>query len=246
MDKPICFVLNFGHPVRQDALDQIPKPYEILNIPCQLRMESNRSMAPIDVKFAINRAAKLMERYDAKLDGTSPVVAVLPSINDAAALLLAMLHGRLGQFPRIMVFRRDQNSMYKLVENVVSCRTCHGRGNVKTNEQKCPACTGIGYFKDTTKSAVIQCKYCEGTGMFHKGANKCMFCSGKGWVQNDRIICDDCKGKGIFFDTETCPNCSGTGVMSIGMLLDLNIVRNSAREQGRRELSTNAEKDDEI
>jgi len=107
MAVPMTFVLNFGHPLSDGAQavleEYLQGPVQTVRMPFELDLDRPTG---IQVTTRVNEMAMLLRGAAARLDGTAPVVVVLPGITEGAAALLAELHGRLGAFPRVVRLRR--------------------------------------------------------------------------------------------------------------------------------------------
>jgi hypothetical protein len=109
-------LLNFSHPLteaqQQAIVQQVGRPIADMR----------------EVKTQLDVDAPFQDQIVALLDGlnissadwqSQPWLIVLPSLNYAAAVLLAELHGRMGHFPTIVRLRPQANSLvtaYELAE----------------------------------------------------------------------------------------------------------------------------------
>jgi hypothetical protein len=106
-------LLNFAHPLTEAHLKQIgqtlnvslhesEKTLRVLNIPTQL--DTTQPFAP-QITALLNHIELTPQQWQ-----TEPLLINLPSLNYAAALVLAALHGRMGYFPTILRLRPIPNS----------------------------------------------------------------------------------------------------------------------------------------
>ena len=92
-------IVNFSHPLSERAVEQLGHP-KIEDVKVQIDLGA--TVAP--------QVVKIVGAVETPLDGTVPGLAiVLPGMSEAAAFLLAELHGRLGGFPNIVPLRRDDD-----------------------------------------------------------------------------------------------------------------------------------------
>ena len=93
----ILRVLNFSHPLSEQAVEELGIP----------KIENVRVSLDLSVPVAPQIVA-IVNAVETPLDGTvAGLAVVLPGMSEAAAYLLAELHGRLGGFPNIIPLRRD-------------------------------------------------------------------------------------------------------------------------------------------
>jgi hypothetical protein len=95
-------ILNFAHPLTPRQLDQIATL--VGNTP--ERVQEIRSQFDLEHPFN-QQIVRLLDDIDisAQQWQTDGWLIVLPSLNYAAAVLLAELHGRMGHFPAILRLR---------------------------------------------------------------------------------------------------------------------------------------------
>ncbi len=107
------FVLNFGHRLARDVVEQL-RPCEEIYCPLNLDMDQETMSQVVNrVRIAVSEVKK----RGGALDGSVPVAVVLPGITEGAALVLAEIHGRVGAFPKILRLRRRADATYGLFEN---------------------------------------------------------------------------------------------------------------------------------
>ena len=95
-------IINFSHPFTQEHLRQIEsithQPVNLIyDIPCQLN--TDEPLAP-QIDEMVSKVPLTIEDWQ-----TKPLIINLPSLNYAAALVLAVLHGRMGYFPACLRLR---------------------------------------------------------------------------------------------------------------------------------------------
>jgi hypothetical protein len=109
-------ILNFGHPLADRVLTLLA-PSRQVRVSLQLDMDNEST--PPQVVRAVSKALQEAKASGAVLDGTEPVAVVLPGVTEAAAIVLAELHGRLGTFPQVLALRRREDRTYGLFQNSV-------------------------------------------------------------------------------------------------------------------------------
>ncbi len=101
-------ILNFSHPLTEAQIEQV----------IHLTGETPRAIRAIKTQFDLSQ--DLSPQVVALVDGLeisaeawqeTPWLIVLPSLNFAAAVLLAELHGRIGHFPAIVRLRPLQGAL---------------------------------------------------------------------------------------------------------------------------------------
>lgn len=93
-------VVNFSHPLSARAIEQLGN----------IEVENIRVQIDLDVPIA-PQIVQIVDSVNTLLDGTVGGLAiVLPGMSEAAACILAELHGRMGGFPNIVPLRRDGES----------------------------------------------------------------------------------------------------------------------------------------
>ncbi|MCL6561052.1 MAG: hypothetical protein K6U74_20145 [Firmicutes bacterium] len=109
-------IINFAHPLTEDNLREIEdlagcKVSEVIDVTSQVDLQS-----PLEPQIA------------SRLDGldlsprewqTEPLLINLPSLNCSAAVVLALIHGRMGHFPpvlRLAPETRNVVTRFKVVE----------------------------------------------------------------------------------------------------------------------------------
>lgn len=95
-------ILNFAHPLTSRQLDQIvalvgSTPEQVQDIRCQFDLDQPFNQQILRLLDDLDITAQQWQ-----LGGW---LIVLPSLNYAAAVLLAELHGRMGHFPAILRLR---------------------------------------------------------------------------------------------------------------------------------------------
>jgi hypothetical protein len=95
-------ILNFAHPLTSRQLDQVAAL--VGNVP--ERVEDVRSQFDLEQPFN-QQIIRLLDNLDISTQQwqAGGWLIVLPSLNYAAAVLLAELHGRMGHFPTILRLR---------------------------------------------------------------------------------------------------------------------------------------------
>ncbi|MDW8172383.1 MAG: CRISPR-associated protein Csx15 [Anaerolineae bacterium] len=106
-------VLNFSHPLteeQQQALfEQVGQPIA--------SVRQIRTQLDVSASFQPQIVALLDElAIDSSAWQSQPWLIVLPSLNYAAAVLLAELHGRMGHFPTIVRLRPKPDSLVTVFE----------------------------------------------------------------------------------------------------------------------------------
>lgn len=109
-------ILNYAHPLTEDHLG----PIEALTNQTITDVRNIRTQLDLDRSFT-NQAVDLADSADLTSEQwqTQPILVVLPSLNYAAAALLAELHGRMGYFPSIVRLRPVKDALpprYELAE----------------------------------------------------------------------------------------------------------------------------------
>jgi hypothetical protein len=99
-------ILNFAHPLTADQIARITaltgaEDVAVHAVPAQLDLDAPFADQAAALADAAARAAALTpEGWQ-----TTPLIVALPSLNYAAAALLAELHGRMGYFPPVVRLR---------------------------------------------------------------------------------------------------------------------------------------------
>ena len=99
------FILNFGHPLAPRVLQHLAPAQEI-KVGVHLALDAEPT-APQVVRV-VDEAMEALKKQGVKTDGTASLMVVLPGMTEAAAVLLAELHGRTGSFPRVLALRRSR------------------------------------------------------------------------------------------------------------------------------------------
>ena len=103
-------LLNFAHPLTATHLAHIaqllkasgPEAFRVIDVPT--RLDTAQPFAP-QITALLGQANLTPTQWQ-----TEPMLINLPSLNYAAALLLAELHGRMGYFPTVMRLRPIPNT----------------------------------------------------------------------------------------------------------------------------------------
>jgi hypothetical protein len=111
-------ILNYAHPLTEDHLD----PIEALTDQTITDVRNIRTQLDLDRSFT-NQAVDLADAADLTSEQwqTQPILVMLPSLNYAAAALLAEMHGRMGYFPPIIRLQPVEGALpprYELAEIV--------------------------------------------------------------------------------------------------------------------------------
>jgi len=101
-------ILNYAHPLTEPQIAEIAaltgqEVEDVRTIPAQLDLEA--PFAPQATALA-DAAGLSPEAWQ-----TTPLVVVLPSLNYAAAALLAEMHGRMGYFPPVVRLRPVEGAL---------------------------------------------------------------------------------------------------------------------------------------
>jgi hypothetical protein len=101
------FIINFSYPITQESIEQIErisqqKVEEVFTIPVEF--DNRRDFIP-----QLQELMKKVPLTPLQLQ-TEPILVNLPSLNFIAALLLAVLHGRMGYFAPILRIRPVEGS----------------------------------------------------------------------------------------------------------------------------------------
>lgn len=101
-------IVNFSHPFTQEHIEQIKlltgqSVATIHDISCKLN--TDEPLAPQIIEI-ISKIPLTTEEWQ-----TLPILINLPSLNYAAALVLAELHGRMGYFPACLRLRPVTGSL---------------------------------------------------------------------------------------------------------------------------------------
>lgn len=110
------YILNYAHPLTADQLAQLEAQTDrvitdVRNIRTQLDLDRSFTEQAIALADAANLIAEQWQ--------TEALLVVLPSLNYAAAALLAELHGRMGYFPSIIRLRPVKGALpprYEIAE----------------------------------------------------------------------------------------------------------------------------------
>jgi hypothetical protein len=111
-------ILNYAHPLTDSHLDRIEALTDqtitdVRNIRTQLDLDRSFTTQAVDLADAADLTSEQWQ--------TQPILVMLPSLNYAAAALLAEMHGRMGYFPPIVRLRPVEGALpprYELAEIV--------------------------------------------------------------------------------------------------------------------------------
>lgn len=101
-------LLNFSHPLASDQLNTIvslsgQQIHRIVQVPSQLNPGAD--FAP-QIEALVDACNLGLQEWQ-----TEPLLIVPPSLNIAAVVLLAELHGRMGYFPSVVRFRAVRDAI---------------------------------------------------------------------------------------------------------------------------------------
>lgn len=101
-------LLNFAHPLTAEditAINNLAKQpiLDIKNIDAQIDPQGN---VTVQVEEILNRAGLSSEQWQ-----QTSMIINLPSLSYSAAIMLALLHGRMGYFPAILRMKPDSGSI---------------------------------------------------------------------------------------------------------------------------------------
>ena len=108
MDK--TFILNFGHPLAPKVLEAF-QPCEEIRIGYNSHPYKDSEK---QVRGIVDRAAELIKKKGGALDGTVPLLVVLPGFSEGAVLVVTEVAGRIGSMPRILSLRRGDDGTFGL------------------------------------------------------------------------------------------------------------------------------------
>lgn len=123
------YLLNFSHPVAPRVLALLAPCEQIminthLDLDVDALFQGVRHPMHAQVVRVVDRAERaLYQRSAHRLDGTVPVLVVLPGLAEAAAIILTEIHGRLGVFPTIITLRRSHDGKWGLLGDRVTLGT---------------------------------------------------------------------------------------------------------------------------
>jgi hypothetical protein len=109
-------IINFAHPLTEDNLREIETlagctVSEVIEVPSQVELQS--FLEP-QIASRLDELGLSPREWQ-----TGPLLINLPSLNCCAAVVLAMLHGRMGHFPavlRLAAETRNVETCFKVVE----------------------------------------------------------------------------------------------------------------------------------
>lgn len=101
-------LLNFAHPLTAEditAINNLAKQpiLDIKNIDAQIDPQGN---VTVQVEDILNRAGLSSEQWQ-----QTSMIINLPSLSYSAAIMLALLHGRMGYFPAILRMKPESGSI---------------------------------------------------------------------------------------------------------------------------------------
>lgn len=99
-------IINFGHPLTESNLEEIKDltgcgDLEVRVLDVSSQINPGEPLEP-QVEDMLERLGLASEEWQ-----TQPLVFNLPSLNYSTAVLLAMLHGRMGYFPPVLRLRPE-------------------------------------------------------------------------------------------------------------------------------------------
>ena len=118
-------ILNFGHPLSQFAAEQLEAEvgeYRLCAAPVHLDMTSS---IPQQVSNIVDMVDLTPEQWQ-----TTPLLVVLPAVTVAAACVIAEVHGRSGQWPRVISLVSGADRVFTLGE-VIDLAALRGSARMK-------------------------------------------------------------------------------------------------------------------
>lgn len=104
------FILNFGHALSPRVIEELNPCVEVY-----VGYNSHPYKDPErQVREVMGKAAAIMRRHGGALDGSVPLLVVLPGFSEATALVLAEIAGRTGSLPRVLSLRRAEDGTWGL------------------------------------------------------------------------------------------------------------------------------------
>lgn len=108
MEAFAIILINFAHPLTADDVKDIgvlvKQPLlEIRNIDAQLDPQGD---VTAQVEVILDSIGFSSEQWQ-----NTPIIINLPSLNYSAAIMLAMLHGRMGYFPAVLRMRPEPEGL---------------------------------------------------------------------------------------------------------------------------------------
>jgi len=123
-------IINFAHPLTENNLEEIKTlagcgKLEVLAVPNHVDLE--KPLEP-QVENMLDQIGLAADEWQ-----TQPLLFNLPSLNYSAAVLLAMLHGRMGYFPPILRLRPDTAGLVPrfVVAEILNLQTIRERARGK-------------------------------------------------------------------------------------------------------------------
>ncbi len=108
----MTYLINFGHPLSAEALTAL-ESYGVQEgtvIDIRVQLDMNAPLAPQMEKIADDIP------FDQQRWATEPVLVCLPGASVAAGLILAIFHGRMGGFSRVISLNRGEDGIFRLAE----------------------------------------------------------------------------------------------------------------------------------
>ncbi|WP_027357203.1 CRISPR-associated protein Csx15 [Desulfofundulus thermocisternus] len=101
-------IINFSHPLTEQNLREIENltgcpVSEVIEVPSQVDLQS-----PLEPQIASRLDELGLSSRDWQ---TEPLLLNLPSLNCSAAVVLVIVHGRMGYFPPVLRLRPDNDGL---------------------------------------------------------------------------------------------------------------------------------------
>lgn len=119
--KRKMLLLNFSHPFSKE----VEKQYRIESFPLQIPVDIAGSRDPKQLETFVREFCLKCVNSDPKISGLVQVgkfVVALPGHSQATAVILAVLHGISGHFPRT-IYQVRTESGFEVVDNVMDLQT---------------------------------------------------------------------------------------------------------------------------
>jgi len=130
MEVVTVILINFAHPLTADDITAIgalaKQPLtEIRNINAQLDPQGDITVQVEAILDGIGLSPQEWQNM--------PIIINLPSLNYSAAVMLAMLHGRMGYFPAILRMRPEPEALPPrfVVAEIINLQTVRERARRK-------------------------------------------------------------------------------------------------------------------
>jgi hypothetical protein len=107
----MTYIINFGHRLSEKVLGEFQPCVEVW-VRCPYLGSEVRP--EILIKSVVSEAERRLSAVGGRLDGTVPLIAVLPGSTEAGVLLVAELSGRTGSLPRVLSLRRQEDGTFGL------------------------------------------------------------------------------------------------------------------------------------